>query len=39
VPTKEEVAYAVYLVTGDDIGLEGTPTPIPRVTLNDAGSG
>lgn len=22
VPTKEEVAYAVYRLTGDDIGLE-----------------
>jgi hypothetical protein len=39
VPTKEEVAYAVYFVTGADIGLEGTPTPVPRFTLNDQGSG
>ena len=37
VPTKEEVAYAIYLLTGRDIGLTGTP--VPRFTLNDAGSG
>jgi hypothetical protein len=37
VPTKEEVAYAIYLLTGRDVGLTGTP--VPRFTLNDAGSG
>ncbi len=39
VPTKEEVAYAVYLLTGADNGLEGRPVPVPRFTLNDDGSG
>jgi hypothetical protein len=39
VPSKEEVAYAVYLLTGADIGLEGTPAPVPRFTLNDTGRG
>jgi hypothetical protein len=36
VPTKDELDYTIYLLTGDSSGL--SITPVPRFTLNDAGS-